>query len=122
MHATWIEIPVKDLTRALSFYQQVFQLPPTEIIKDEVRQISILANPTPEGRAGVSLNQTAHFEPSSHGTLAYFAVSGDLNDTLRVAEEAGGKIIDPKTARGNLGFFALVLDTEGNLLTLTASA
>lgn len=118
MQASWVEIPVKDLNRALSFYQTVFKLPQTEIIKDEVRQISILANPTPEGKAGVSLNQTHNFEPSDKGTLAYFYVEEELNQTLKQVEAAGGKIIDPSTPRGNTGYFALVLDTEGNLLTV----
>ena len=116
LKAIWIEIPVTDLERALKFYQTVFDLPATDIIADEVRRISIL--PTADGAANVSLNQTANFTPSDQGTLAYFTVDGDLQRTLEKVETAGGVIIDEKTPRGNFGFFALILDSEGNLLTL----
>ena len=116
LKAIWIEIPVTDLEHALKFYQTVFDLPATDIIADEVRRISIL--PTADGAANVSLNQTANFTPSDQGTLAYFTVAGDLQRTLEKVETAGGVIIDEKTPRGNFGFFALILDSEGNLLTL----
>ena len=116
MRAIWIEIPVIKLERAMKFYQTVFDLTETEIIADEVRRITIL--PTPEGAANVSLNQTANFEPSDKGTLAYFSVDGDLNRTLEKINVAGGKIVDGKTPRGDFGFFALVSDSEGNLLTI----
>ena len=116
LKAIWIEIPVTDLERAMKFYQTVFDLPATDIIADEVRRISIM--PTADGAANVSLNQTANFTPSDQGTLAYFTVDGDLQRTLEKVETAGGVIIDEKTPRGNFGFFALILDSEGNLLTL----
>lgn len=119
MRAIWIEIPVINLERAMKFYQTVFNLASTEIIADDVRRITIL--PTPEGAANVSLNQTANFEPSAKGTLAYFNVNGDLSDTLQRVESASGKIIDGKTPRGNNGFFALISDSEGNLLTIHAA-
>ena len=116
LKAIWIEIPVSELDRAMKFYQTVFDLEATEIIADEVRRISIL--PTADGAANVSLNQTANFTPSDQGTLAYFTVAGDLQRTLEKVETAGGTIVDGKTPRGNFGFFALILDSEGNLLTL----
>lgn len=116
LKAIWIEIPVINLERAMKFYQSVFDLPPTEIIADGVRRITIL--PTAEGAINVSLNETANFEPSKSGTLAYFSVEGDLNDTLRKTEAANGEIIDAKNPRGDAGYFALILDTEGNLLTV----
>ncbi len=34
MQAVWIEIPVKDIHRALRFYQAVFQLAPTQATKE----------------------------------------------------------------------------------------
>jgi predicted enzyme related to lactoylglutathione lyase len=34
------------------------------------------------------------------------------------AEDAGGKVVKPKTAIGNYGHIALVSDTEGNLIGL----
>lgn len=116
LKAIWIEIPAKDLERAMKFYQTVFDLSATEIIADAVRRITIL--PTADGAANVSLNQTNGFEPSKQGSLPYFTVEGDLTETLKKVTNAGGKITEGKTPRGNVGYFALVLDTEGNALTL----
>ena len=42
MQAVWIEIPVKDMERAMQFYQVVFKLPPTEIMTDAVRRTTNL--------------------------------------------------------------------------------
>ncbi len=98
MQAVWIEIPVKDLDRALQFYQAVFGLQEAEIAADDVRRTTVLASTTPEGGAGISLNQTHNFEPSDKGTLVYFDA--------------------PKTSMGEAGYYATILDTEGNQLAL----
>ena len=116
LKVVWIEIPATNLERAMRFYQTVFGLAETKIIADAVRRITIL--PTANGAAHVSLNQTADFEPSDKGTLAYFSVDGDLNETLEKVAAANGKIVDGKTPRGNAGYFALICDSEGNLLTI----
>ncbi len=118
MQAVWIEIPVHDIERALTFYQTVFNLQPTEIYTDEVRRITTLINTTPEGRAGISLNQTKNFEPGRHGPLVFLNVGEDLTDHLNRVEPAGGKIVEPKTSMGDAGNYATFLDTEGNLLAL----
>lgn len=120
LRTSWVEIPVKDLERALTFYQTVFDLPPTDILADDVRRISILALPSPEGQAGVSLNQTSNFEPSDQGVLVYFFVEPDLSLQLSRIEAAGGAIIEPKNVRPAGGFFATIKDTEGNLLILNS--
>jgi uncharacterized protein len=122
LRPSWIEIPVRNLERALAFYQATFALPPTEILADEVRRIAILNGPTPNGPAGVSLNETANFHPSDQGVLVYFYVEPDLDAHLARAVAAGGAIVEPKAARPVGGFFATVKDSEGNLFTLNAPA
>lgn len=118
MQAVWIEIPVKDLDRAAAFYQAVFHLQPTEIVDDGVRRMTTLTNTTPEGRPGVSLNQTVNFTPSDKGPLVYLDAGEDLRDHLGRVEAAGGKVVEPKTSMGEFGNYATILDTEGNLLAL----
>ncbi|HJZ47842.1 MAG TPA: VOC family protein [Roseiflexaceae bacterium] len=118
MQAVWIEIPVKDLDRALSFYQAVFKLEPTEMSADDVRRTTTLVSTTVEGAPGISLNQTKNFEPSDKGTLVYLDVGGDLSAHLDRVETAGGKIVEPKTSMGDAGFYATFRDTEGNVLAL----
>lgn len=119
---SWVEIPVTNLERAMAFYQAVFALPQTDVLADEVRRITILAAPTPEGRAGVSLNQTVNFTPSERGVLVYLAVDGELTGYLGRAEAAGGAVVEPLHTRPAGGSFATIRDSEGNLLTLNAPA
>lgn len=114
----WIEIPVKDLERALAFYRSVFELEATEIEDDGERRTTTLSNTGEDGAPGIALNQTANFEPSDKGVLIYVDAGGSINETLPRVEPAGGKVVTPKTSMGQAGNYALILDTEGNTLAL----
>lgn len=119
INAVWVEIPVKDLERAMRFYQTVFDLSSTEISNEDVRRTTTLYGGSQEGLAGISLNQTKNFEPSDKGVLVYLATGGeDLTTELSRVEGAGGKIVERKTSMGAAGNYATILDTEGNLLAL----
>ena len=57
------------------------------------------------------------YAPSREGTLVYLSVTGDLNDVLARASDAGREVLLPKTALGENaggGYVGWVLDTEGN--------
>ena len=117
MQAVWIEIPVKDIERAMTFYQAVFNLQSTEVMTDDVRRTTTLVD-TSTGGPGISLNQTRDFEPSNKGVLVYIDAGEDLTQQLNRVESAGGKIVEPKTPMGEAGNYATILDTEGNILAL----
>ncbi len=117
MHAIWIEIPVADLARAKAFYESVFGHAATAVTDDGTRAITII-----DGQPTVSLNQTAGFTPSAAGSLPYFHVDEPLDGALGRVSAAGGAIVEPATARGDLGLFALVTDSEGNALYLHATS
>lgn len=112
MQAVWIEIPVADINRAAAFYQTVFGLPATEIVDDGVRKTVTLVNANP----GISLNQTANFFPSDKGVYVYFQANADAGNPLDRVVAAGGKLIQEKTSMGEAGFYASILDTEGNVI------
>lgn len=118
MQAVWIEIPVEDLERAVAFYQAVFKLQPTEVGDDGVRRTTTLVNTSPEGKPGISLNQTANFAPSNKGPLVYLDAGEDLSTHLERIAPAGGQVVEPKTSMGEAGNYATFLDSEGNLLAL----
>jgi len=61
------------------------------------------------------LVQSAENKPSTEGTIIYFK-SEDCAVEAGKVEEAGGKLIVPKTDIGEFGFFAQFIDTEGNRL------
>lgn len=113
MQAIWIEIPVSDVARAKQFYETVFGHAPTDVLEDGPRKITIIP-----GEPTVSLNQTAGFRPGDQGSLPYFEVGDQLDATLERVTSASGEIVEAKTARGDLGFFALVHDVDGNPLYL----
>jgi predicted enzyme related to lactoylglutathione lyase len=119
IQAVWVEIPVKDLERAKAFYEAVFKLDPVEISDEGVRRTATLFWDSGDGRSpGISLNQTANFEPSDKGTLVYLNTDENINAVLPRVEAAGGRVTAPRTAMGDAGNYALVLDTEGNTLCL----
>ena len=115
--AIWIEIPVKDLERAMAFYHAVFELEMGHIDDEGVRRHTALAM-FEDGSPGISLNQTANFEPGDKGNLVYLHVGDDSAPLLARVESAGGKIVENKTPMGATGFYAIINDSEGNVLSL----
>lgn len=118
MLAVWIEIPARDVERALKFYKTVFDYPDVEISDDGVRRTATLFGGDTQGKSGISLNQTDNFEPSDKGVFVYLDAGEDLTPALDKVVPAGGKIIAGKTSMGEAGFYASVLDSEGNLIAL----
>jgi predicted enzyme related to lactoylglutathione lyase len=117
----WVEVPVRDFDRALTFYQAVFELASTQIIDDGVRRTTTLFSSGDSGEAGFSLNQTANFEPSDKGPLVYLYAGDDLAPILERVEAHGGAVVEGKTSMGSAGFYATIRDTEGNMLALYAA-
>ena len=71
----------------------------------------------PAGAAGASLVKMEEFyKPSTDGVLIYFtSPSGDVDNELARVEQAGGKLLRPKThISDEYGNYGLLLDTEGN--------
>ncbi len=120
-YTPWVEIPALDIERAAKFYQTVFDLPTAEIRSEDVRRTVTLFSGSQEGRAGISLTQTAHFEPSQNGVFVYLDVGTDLTGAMSRVVPAGGKILTDKTSMGGAGFYTAVLDTEGNQIGLFGS-
>jgi predicted enzyme related to lactoylglutathione lyase len=110
----WVEIPVHDLDRAAAFYQQMLDLSVGEITDDGIRRTINLANISPEGRTEASLDKTANFEPCDKGPLVYFQVTGNPLEWVEVA----GKIVQDKTAMSDADTYAVILNSEGNLIAL----
>ena len=118
IQAVWIEIPVKNVERAAKFYEAVFQVKGSEVREFGGRRTVNLFFDETMAKPGISLNQTTNFEPSDHGIFVYLDAGEDLTDALNRVEAAGGKILAGKTSMGADGFYAPILDTEGNQLAL----
>ncbi len=114
----WLEIAVIDIERAKKFYEKVFGLE-FQLIEMPDTKMYIFGAPDMENAAGSagSLVQSEYYKPSTDGTVVYFS-SEDLSVELARVEAAGGKIMLPKTDIGEFGFYAHILDTEGNKIGL----
>ena len=111
----WLEIATSDLERAQEFYAKVFDLE-FQFVEMPDSKMYMFGDPDKKGSGGC-LNYGEGVVPSIEGTLIYFS-SEDLNVPLERVEQAGGKVLIPKTDIGENGFFAHILDSEGNKIGL----
>lgn len=114
----WFEVPVLDMDRAKKFYDTVFGI---EIQVQDFGGTLMGWFPWAEGKTGASgsLIQNESYKPShTDGVLVYFA-SQDVQNELDRIEDAGGKIVKPKTQISpEVGYMGVFLDTEGNRVAL----
>jgi len=112
----WFEIPVTDMERSIRFYEKVFGF---KLSRHKMGSLDMAWFPSIEGSIGSSgslVHQPEHYKPSPDGILIYFTTtSGDINEDLKKVEKAGGKVLSPKTKISEeIGYMALILDSEGN--------
>lgn len=110
---TWVEVPTSDFDRAVEFYNEAFGL---ELTSETFGNEKMACFPGGEG----ALIFHPEYHPSSNGTLASFKVPDTIEQTVARIEQMGGTLVHPKTcidAEGK-GFFAVILDSEGNRVGL----
>lgn len=116
----WFEIPVSDMNRAAAFYQKVFDV---EIQIVDLQGMEMGWFPWDEklpGTPGSLVKHQEFYKPSTDGILIYFSSqAGDLNVELARVEPAGGSILMAKTLiKEDIGYMAVLIDTEGNRIAL----
>lgn len=115
----WFEIPAADFDRAKKFYESIFAYQMPENQMGPARMGFLLYDNKASGRGGAIVYNPEFYQPSATGTLVYLNGEPDLQVILNRVEDAGGKIIKPKTDIGHgLGFWALLEDSEGNRVAL----
>ena len=114
--ANWFEVPVRDLDRAVKFYEKAFDV---KLSSEEMGGMKMALFPFTQDAPGAAgaLIKGESYEPSHAGTVVYFSVE-DIPETLRRINANDGKTLMPKTAIGQYGFIARYEDTEGNRLAL----
>ena len=116
----WFEIPAEDLDRAQKFYEGVLGL---KLERHTMGPLEMAWFPWIEDTVGSpgSLVQAKEFyKPSTEGVQIYFtSPSGDCATELARVEEAGGKLLRPKTLiNEEVGYYGLLLDSEGNRIAV----
>ena len=115
----WFEIPASDFDRACDFYSKV--LGGTVQVMDggeNPLKMGFLPGHEAQNEVGGAVVAGEGYTPSSDGAVVYLNAGEDLTDSLSRIEEAGGKVLFPKTAIGENGFIAHFIDTEGNRVAL----
>ncbi|AFY01083.1 VOC family protein [Bdellovibrio bacteriovorus] len=114
----WFEIPVKDMGRAMKFYEQSFDV---SFTLSEMGPVKMAMFPMKEKEPGATgaLVQGADYKPSHDGCLLYFSVNS-IEDCLKKIKDKGGKTLTDKKSIGQYGFIATFEDTEGNKVALHA--
>ena len=115
------EMPADDVDRAQRFYKDVFGW--------EMQKWSNLENPEKDywyfetkddkGNTGIGGGMMKRQSPE-HTVTNYITVS-DIDEYTSKLEQAGGKVIVPKTKIPYMGFYAVFLDSENNMFGLYES-
>jgi predicted enzyme related to lactoylglutathione lyase len=117
----WFEIPVSDFERSKKFYETILNYQMPENQRGPARMGFLLFDFQNGKVGGAIVHNPGFYTPTSNGTLVYLNCGPDLQVVLNRVEEAGGKILQGKkqiSVEQQLGFWAVILDTEGNRVAL----
>lgn len=112
-----VEIPVRDLERAMAFYSAVFGISLSEIVEIHGNRMAYLPFAPGEDGASGALAEGEVYVPTTDGAIIYFSVD-DIDAALGRATTLGSTILFPKTAVGESSYVAEITDPEGNRIAL----
>jgi predicted enzyme related to lactoylglutathione lyase len=112
----WIEIPVTDMKRAVSFYR--------ELLKTDLHEMKIGTNDYALFAVKDKFNSGClvkgdGYKPRTDGVVVYLNGGQDLSPVLGRVEKSGGSVLLKKTFLSEeAGHIAYFKDTEGNKIGL----
>jgi uncharacterized protein len=117
----WFEIPVADLTRAILFYETLTgRSLRRESFGGPEEAMAVFQASGPDAVNG-ALVRGPDAVPSGAGSTVYLNAGPRIGDWLARVEAAGGRVATPRTALPpGMGYFAHIIDTEGNRIGLHA--
>ena len=116
---SWFEIPTADIDRAQKFYERIFDITmiPLDVVQVKMRMFPISSMMNIGG--ALCYNKEFYKPSASEGPVIYLNANPDVQLVLDKVEQAGGKIIVPKTQISpEHGYMAVIIDTEGNRIAL----
>jgi predicted enzyme related to lactoylglutathione lyase len=112
----WVDIPARDLDRAIAFYSAVLG---SKVTKEGGPGFAIGVLPHTGNMVGGCLYAAgADNSPSMTGPLIYLNAAGRLAESVQAVTANGGRVLEPAHPIGPHGFRAIVVDSEGNRLAL----
>lgn len=116
----YLEIPVRDIDRAVAFYEAVFTVTLERVTVDGYAMAHF---PTNEGQQGadVTLAQGDVYVPTKSGVIVYFSVAS-IDAVIARAKQRGSSVLyDKKEVAPGL-WVAEFEDSEGNRIALSQRA
>jgi predicted enzyme related to lactoylglutathione lyase len=115
----YFEIPVTNMPRAQAFYEAVFGY---DFVSGNIHGNEMAFLPFEAGETGITgaLAKGKTYKPSHDGSLIYLHVD-DINKTIALTVNHGGKILFPRSQANEYGFVAEIEDSEGNRIGLSES-
>ena len=113
----WFEIPAKDFDRAVRFYSDIYAF---DMPTRDMGHIKMGFFQHQQGAGiGGSVVSGEGYVPSVDGSKIYLNAGVDLSTVLDRVTDAGGTIVMGKTQIApEIGYFAIIDDTEGNRIYL----
>ena len=113
------EIPADDTARAQKFYSEIFgwkiqKAPMPGVEYYIVHTVETDEQNMPKAAGAINGGMMKRQAPGETPVIVINVVS--LDETLEKIEQAGGKIVVPKMQVGDMGLYARVADTEGNIV------
>jgi uncharacterized protein len=119
---TWFEIPTLDLAKARAFYETVLAC----TLRPEAMgpsQGAVFPYQADDGVGGTLICGPTATPPGATGTLIYLDASPLLDAAVSRALAAGASLACPRVALPQgMGFFAHIVDLDGNRVGLHALA
>jgi uncharacterized protein len=117
---SWFEIGTAELNRATKFYETIFGIKLNSLDLPNIKMRMFPLDDMMTGVGGAIVHSGGFHKPSAtDGPLIYLNANPDVQNVLDKVEEAGGKIMVPKTLISpEYGYMAVIIDTEGNRIAL----
>ncbi|MFM9884387.1 MAG: VOC family protein [Burkholderiales bacterium] len=112
----WFDIPATSFERAVRFYETVLG---TKLMQENMLGAQMAIFPAKPGEATGAIMAREGATPGANGTTIYLKAGNDLAVALGRVQAAGGKVVFPKTfIKEGFGYFAIMIDSEGNAVGL----
>ena len=112
----WFDIPATHFARAVKFYESVLG---NKLIQENMLGAQMAIFPAKPGEATGAIMAREGVTPGAAGTTIYLKAGNDLAVALARVQTAGGKVVFPKTfIKEGFGYFAIMIDSEGNSVGL----
>lgn len=116
--AVWFEIPTDNFERAIAFYETLLT---TRLRRESMDGIALAVFEHEPEQIGGALVHGGPYRPGDTGTLIYLNAGPSLDRVLERVAGLGGAVVTGKTLiTPEIGYFAHVRDTEGNVVGLHA--